>query len=355
VKIAPGKIEQFIAKPGSAVRAVLVYGPDAGLVRERSDALMRTAVADLSDPFLVAELTGDAIARDPALLADEAAAIALTGGRRAVRVRDAGDAHAGAVKSMLAGPAGDTLVVLLAGELGPRSALRKLIEDADAAAAVPCYADEIRDLDRVIRETLAADGLSVSPDASAYLAANLGSDRGVTRSELQKLALYAGGNGARGNAAAGGQVELADAVAVVGDSAALSLDDLCFAAIDGDMAAADRALERSLQEGQSEVAILRAVSRHLMRLQLTVGRIDRGEAPERAVKSLRPPVFFKREPQFRRQAESWSGARIAQALDLVQQAELSCKSTGIPAAAVCGRTLLQIAALARQARRARRG
>jgi len=346
VKIAAGKIDQFIAKPGSAIRVVLVYGPDAGLVRERSDALMRTAVPDLSDPFLVAELGGDAIARDPALLADEAAAIALTGGRRAVRVRDAGDAIVAAVKSMLAGPSGDSLVVLQAGELAPRSTLRRLIEGEDSAAAVPCYADEIRDLDRVIRETLGADGLSVSPDASAYLAANLGSDRGVTRSELQKLALYAHG---------GGQVELADAVAVVGDSAALSLDDLCFAAIDGDMAATDRALERSLQEGVSEVAVLRAVSRHLMRLQITVGRIDRGEAPERAVKSLRPPVFFKRESQFRRQVESWSRTRIAQALELTLQAETSCKSTGIPSAAVCGRTLLQIAALGRQGRRARRG
>lgn len=346
MKIAPGKIEQFVANPGSAVRVVLVYGPDAGLVRERSDALMRSAVPDLADPFRVAELGGDAVARDPALLADEAAAIALTGGRRAVRLRDAGDGHADAVKSMLAGPAGDSLVVLQAGELSPRSALRKLIEDAEAGAAVPCYADEIRDLDRVIRETLAADGLTVSPDASAYLTANLGSDRGVTRSELQKLALYAQGRG---------EVALADAVAVVGDSAALSLDDLCFAAADGDMTAADRALERSLQEGQSEVAILRAVSRHLMRLQMTVSRVDRGEAPDRAVKALRPPVFFKREPQFRRQVESWTGVRVAQALDLALQAELGCKSTGMPAAAVCGRTLLQIAALARQGRRARRG
>jgi DNA polymerase III subunit delta len=350
VKIAAGKIDQFIAKPGREIRVVLVYGPDAGLVRERSDALMRIAVPDLSDPFRVAELGGDAIARDPALLSDEAAAIALTGGRRAVRVRDAGDSIVAAVKSMLAGPSGDSLVVLQAGELAPRSTLRGLIEGEDAAAAVPCYADEIGDLDRVIRETLGADGLSVSPDAGAYLAANLGSDRGVTRSELQKLALYA-----RRNGAGGGRVELADAVAVVGDSAALSLDDLCFAATDGDMAATDRALERSLQEGQSEVAILRAVSRHLMRLQITVGRVDRGEAPERAIKSLRPPVFFKRGSQFRRQVESWSGTRIALALELTLQAETSCKSTGIPSAAVCGRTLLQIAALGRQGRRARRG
>lgn len=343
MKIQASRIDRFVANPGDNVRAVLVYGPDAGLVRERSDLLMRSAVADLSDPFLVSELNADAVVKDPALLADEAAAMALTGGRRAVRVRDCTDSVAEAAKSMLVGPASDSIVVLQAGELGPRSKLRQLFEGHDQTAAIPCYADDIRDLDRVVAETLAAENLAVSPEASAFLVANLGSDRALTRSELQKLALYAQG---------AERVELDDAIAVVGDSAALSLDDLCFAALDGDMTGVDRALSRSLQEGQSEVAILRAISRHLMRLQITVARVNRGEAPDRAVKALRPPVFFKRETQFKRQMQAWPAARIDRAIDLVLQAEISCKSTGIPAGAVCGRTLLQIAALGRQARRA---
>lgn len=344
MKIQAARIDRFVVNPGDGVRAALVYGPDAGLVRERADLLMKSAVADLSDPFLVAELNAESIAKDPALLSDEAAAMALTGGRRAVRVRDCTDAVTDAATSMLAGPAGDSIVVLQAGELGPRSKLRQLFEKHDETAAIPCYADDVRDLDRVVAETLAAENLSVSPEANAFLVANLGSDRALTRSELQKLALYARG---------AERVELEDAIAVVGDSAALSLDDLCFAALDGDMAGVDRALARSLQEGQSEVAVLRAISRHLMRLQITVARVNEGEAPDRAVKSLRPPVFFKRETQFKRQMQAWPAARIDRAIDLVLQAEISCKSTGIPAAAVCGRTLLQIAALGRQARRAR--
>ena len=142
MKVAGKDIERFVANQGGKYRAVLVYGPDAGLVRERSDALMRTAVPDLADPFLVSELSADRVAKDPALLADEAAAIALTGGRRAVRVSECGDAVADAVGSMLKGPPGDTLVVLQAGDLAPRSALRRLIEAADNAAALPCYADD---------------------------------------------------------------------------------------------------------------------------------------------------------------------------------------------------------------------
>ena len=344
MKLTGNKIDAFIAKPVAAIRTVLVYGPDTGLVRERSDALMRTAVTDLSDPFLVAELAAETVVRDPALLADEAAAIALTGGRRAIRVRDCGDAIAPAVKSMMQQPTGDSLVVLQAADLGPRSALRKLCEDANDAAAVPCYADDARDLDRVVHETLAAEHLNVSPEASAYLVANLGSDRGITRSELQKLALYARGRQ---------RVELDDAAAVVGDSAALSLDDLCYAVTDGDMAGLDRAMERSLQEGQSEVAILRAVSRHLLRLQVTVDRMSRGDSAEHAIKALRPPVFFKRATQFRRQAQGWRSDRIKRALELALSAEIGCKRTGMPASAVCGRALMQIAALARQGQRGR--
>ncbi|MGH6912321.1 MAG: DNA polymerase III subunit delta, partial [Geminicoccales bacterium] len=245
----------------------------------------------------------------------------------------------------LQGPAGDSLVVLQAGELGPRSALRRLMEGAETAAALPCYADDAGNLGRVIHDALAAESLSLSAEASAYLAANLGADRAITRSELAKLALYARGSR---------RVELEDAMAVVGDSAALTLDDLCFAATGGETSALDRAYERCLQEGQSEVAVLRAVSRHLLRLQLLVDRVDRGEAFDQVVKSLRPPVFFPRQAQLRRQAQSWPADRIRRALDLIMDAELACKSTGMPAAAVCGRALMQIAALARQRRPAKR-
>lgn len=344
MKLAAHDVDRFLRGPGAEVRAVLVYGPDTGLVRERTEAAMRTAVADLGDPFLVAELAAESVAKDPALLADEAAAIALTGGRRAVRVRDCGDAITEAVKSMLDRPIGDTLVVLQAGELGPRSTLRALMEKSAQAAALPCYADDVRDLDRVIQEALAAESLSISPEASAFLAANLGSDRGITRTELTKLTLYARGKS---------RVELDDAMAVVGDSAAISLDDLCFAVTGGETAALDRALERSVQEGQSEVAVLRAIGRHLLRLQLAIDKAAQGEAFDRILKSFRPPLFFKRQGEFRRQMQSWSAERVGRALDFALAAELGCKSTGMPAAAVCGRALMQIAALARQGGRAR--
>ena len=62
MKVPPRQVDAFCRKPDAAVRVVLVYGADAGMVRERADLLARSAVEDLSDPFRVAELTGDSAA-----------------------------------------------------------------------------------------------------------------------------------------------------------------------------------------------------------------------------------------------------------------------------------------------------
>ncbi|CAA7621852.1 DNA polymerase III subunit delta [Magnetospirillum sp. UT-4] len=334
MKLSGQKGEAFLKAPDAAARAILVYGPDSGLVRERVDRLVRSVVPDPHDPFRVAELSPAALKDDPARLADEAAAIALTGGRRAVVVRDAGDGLTGVAQSFLAHPAGDALVVLEGGELGPRSSLRKLFEAADNAAALACYADEGQSLQQVIAEELKAGGLSAEPDALAYLAGHLGGDRRLTRAELQKLALYMGGPG---------RVTLEDAAACIGDSAALSMDDLALAAADGDHATAQRALERLFREGTAAVTVLRAVSRHIQRLHLAAGLVAHGKSADVAMKSLKPPVIFKAEDRFRRQLGRWSTDRLGRALELLLEAELECKTTGMPAEEICSRALMQVA------------
>ena len=252
--------------------------------------LGETVVTDLADPFLVTELSGGDLTADPARLADEVAAISLTGGRRLIRIRDVGDAAAPILKSVLETGTGDTMTVLQAGQLGPRSALRKLAESHAAAAAIPCYVDDDASLERVIRETLASHDVSISAEASVWLVGRLGSDRAVSRGEAEKLALYAG---------PGGQLGLEATMACIGDSASESLDDLIYAAADGDSNAVDLGIMRCFQAGSSAVGILRAMTNHLLQLEAAGVRIQSGEDAGAVLKSLRPPIFFKLERRFR--------------------------------------------------------
>lgn len=342
MKISPRDTERFLKQPRPDLRAALFFGPDEGLVRERARQLAAAVIDDLDDPFRVMALTGPELTADPARLSDEANALSLTGGRRLIQVRGATDALSGPLKDLLDGPVCEALIVIEAGALTPRSGLRRLLEQSGTGAAVGCYPDEGRDLIGVIENDLRSHGLRADPDVVAYLAANLGGDRMITRSELEKLALYCADAGA---------VTLDDAEALVGDSASLGLDDLALAAADGDHAAVDRVVARLLNENVASITILRAVARHFLRLQRAVGALDAGRSPRDAIAALKPPVFFKHAPRLTAQLRWWPRDSLAVALDHLLDAELRCKTTGAPEAAIVSRTLLLIANAAARSRR----
>ena len=346
MKLSGVKIEQFLRRPDAKAAAVLLFGPDQGLVRERAESLALTVVEDLNDPFRAVALSGAAVKVDPPRLADEAAQLAMTGGRRVIMVREATDGIAGIVEDFLEGAtggnSGGNLVVVEAGNLAKASSLRQLFERAKNAYAIGCYADDGRDLEAVIRDTLGRHGLAATPDALAFLAGNLGGDRLVTRGEIGKLALYVNVRGA-GVDGKPLPVTLEDAEACVGDSAAMSLDALVYAVGGGDAAGIDRALERAFGEGLQPVRVLRAVQGHFQRLHVARAKVESGESLDTAVQSLRPPVFYKFKSAFQAQARRWRLEHLATALALLTEAELDCKSTGMPAAAICHRALMRVA------------
>lgn len=330
--------ERYVSRPPSGLAAALVYGPDQGLVRERAERLARTVVPDLSDPFRVAELDDAILGGDPARLADEAASLSMMGGRRVVRVRGAGNALAKLFEGFLESPAGDALVVVEAGDLAKSSTLRSAFEEADNAAAIACYGDSPRDLADVVRDALKAEGLAISADALDAAVSALGSDRGVTRRELEKLALYANGTG---------RVTIDDVRAVIGDESEARVEEVCDSAGEGDVAKLDRALEKLWIAGLSPIGVLRMALGHFQRLALVKSQAAGGEGVDAALKRLRPPLHFMRSASFKAQAQRWSDARLADALDLLLETEALCKTTGVPGEAVCGRALFTLAAWAR--------
>lgn len=342
MKVKPWEADGFVRAADAKVRAVLLFGPDDGLARERARVLGRQVVGDLNDPFRVANIAGAELGDDPARLGDEAAAISMTGGRRLIRIEGATETATTALAAFLDHPRGDSLIVVTAGDLKPRSRLRRIFEASPVAAAVPCYADDPRALEALIREVLGAQGRGIEPAALDFLLAHLGADRAVSRGELDKLALYMSGAGAAA------EVTLEDAAACVGDSAALSLDQATDAMLAGDLGALDRALARTFSAGQSPISVLRAASGRLRRLHRLTALVDRGTAFETAVRKLRPPAFSREARLLSGYLGHWPAGKLIRALEIVTEAELRCKATGMPAETVCARACLSVAAAARR-------
>ncbi len=338
MKLSPQRVPAFLRDPG-ACRVVLLYGEDHGMIRDRAAALVRAVAGSLDDPFLVAELGRE----DAGTLTDEANSLPLTGGRRVVRLRETTDAVADRVADILRSAA-PALVILEAAGLATRSRLRSIVEAAPDGVAIGCYPEEGRALGDTIRAVLGDVGVAIDADALTWLSDHLGADRVSTRAEAEKLALYAGPRG---------RVDLTAAMACVGDLAGLSLDDALFAATAGDVARADRALELALAEGATPVGVLRAGLMHLQRVHRVRLVVDAGRDVADAVKSARPPVFFRRVAAFSRSVELWPSASLVAAMGGLSEAELGCKQTGAPDGVLARNAVLALARRAAGAARRR--
>jgi len=347
VKIKASDADRFAGKPAQNCCAILVYGPDSGLIRERMNTLTRSIVEDLNDPFRIIDITDSELRQDPARLSDEAAAISMLGGRRVIRLRNAGDTLTKIIGAFLEQPMGDALVLVEGDDLGPRSSLRKLFEEADNAAALPCYADDAQTLDRFIRTRLKADGIDIEADAMEYLLANLGSDRGVTQNEIEKLALYLG----PAHKGEKKSVTLTDARACIDDNSGAGLDELVDAVSSGDLVALDLAFARARAADTNAIAMLNALTRHLQQLHIVTAQMETGANMDNAMRAMRPPPHFSRKADVQRQLRLWNRRRLDRALELLLETETQCKTTGMPDLAICGQAMLRIGQAARAGRK----
>ncbi|WP_422009294.1 DNA polymerase III subunit delta [Reyranella sp.] len=344
MKIEARQVESFLKKPDPKVRGVVIYGNDDGLVAERAVALAKSICEDLKDPFRVVDIAGDVLKQDPARLADEFGALSMMGGRRVIRVRPAGEESVAALENLVEAVAGDALIIVEAGNLTPRSNLRTLAETEASLAALPCYMDNEAALEGLVESAARTQGLSVDPEALEWIVQRLGGDRGQTRGEIDKLLLYKGSD-------AGKSITLEDAMAVLGDTASIGIDDVIAATFDGEVVALDRALDRVFAEGGNPVQLVRSLQRHADQLHLVSGHIAKGSNLEGALFKARGlPRGGPVRQRFERHLRTWPLPRLNAAVSTILEAEIDCKRTGLPHEAIARRLCLRLSQAARSAK-----
>jgi len=339
VALKSSEIDRFVARPDPARPVVLVFGPDAGLVRERTEALVRASVDDPKDPFQLARLDGDELAGEPTRLVEEANTIPLFGGRRAVWVKAGSRNFAPAVEALIAAAPPECRVVIEAGDLRRNAPLRALCERAKNAVTLPCYADAERDLLRLIDDEMRQAGLAIAPEARAALVPLLGGDRLASRQEIHKLALFA-----RGKA----RVELDDVVAVVADASTLGLDDLVDAAFAGRTAELEVQFGKARTAGTAAGTILSAALRQAAQLHRARLAVEQGASLDEAAGGIQPFVHFSRKAAVEAALKGWTSARLERVMTQLADATLEARRQTAMAEVIAQRTLLALAVNARR-------
>ncbi len=333
------EIDAFLARPDPGRPIILLYGPDAGLVRERAEALLASAIDDPNDPFSLVKLDGDELSAEPSRLVDEAMTIPLFGGRRAIRVRAGSRSFASGIDTLADSPLKDCRIVIEAGELRPELPLRKACERARTAVAIGCYPDGERELAKLIDDELRLSDLRIAADARATLVALLGGDRQASRNELKKLALYAHGNG---------EVTLDDVMAVVADASELKIDPIIDGAFAGKPDLVESEFAKALTSGTYPGAIISAAQRHAAWLHKSALAVAEGAPASALLDGGFPRLHYSRKPMAETALRNLSPARLLAIIEQLATAALEMRKQTALAAAIAQRTLMSIAANAKR-------
>ena len=337
VALSPREIDSFIARPDANRPIILVFGGDAGLVRERADALIASAVDDVNDPFALVRLEGDELANEPSRLVDEAMTIPLFGGRRAIRVKAGGRSFASGVETLLADPPPGCRIVIEAGELRRDAPLRALCEKARTAAVIACYPDGARELNKLLDDELRAANLRIAPDAREELLALIGGDRQASRNEITKLTLYALGKD---------EITLEDVQAIMSDASALAIDPIIDGAFAGKSADVESAFSKAIASGTSTGSIMFAAQRQAALLHKARLAVEEGQ-PADAVLDRGMRLHFSRKTDVLTALRNLSSERLALFMKMLADANFEMRQRSGLSDAIAQRVLTLIAFNAR--------
>ncbi len=290
------------------IRAVLIYGPDAGQADEYCNRAIEKLEIDKDNLF---SLDSNELREKQDALFAESCSPSMFGGRKMVIISNAGDSDAGLVSELVKHSGLCATVIVTAGDLRSGGGLRNFFENGDNVAALACYTDDARTLATLIRRELSADAgiQQITPDAMAYMTSHLGGDRGITRGFLAKIALYVDDKKT---------VELEDVEKCLPDTGASNIDDYLYSLTAGHIPQTMTALDRLLYDGVDSNMLVRMLNIHFKRLMVAV------------VDGQLPRLFWKVADKFNMAVKIWSENDISFVLQRLTELEQQIRTTGMP-------------------------
>jgi DNA polymerase III subunit delta len=327
-----------VSSPEPLDPAYLIHGSD----REKVDVAVarlrrRFDGADATVETLLAVVgTGsDADAASPGDVVDACNALSLMGGRRLVLAVSAdqkwADAAAPEVAAYVASPAPETTLAIVAGPLKADGKLARAV--AKVGRVLTFDLPEKRQLPQWLRKRAAQAGLDIEPEALRRLTELARGDASQLGSEIEKLALYAGGR----------TVTVADVDAVCVFDVELPPWDLTDALANREPATALAVLGDFLDRRDWDVArVLPSLARLFRQLSVARRLVEDGQGPDAIQKALdlRSP-FPARKLQG--QAGRWSREELSAALVRIARAERETRGDGVlPDRLTLERTTLEL-------------
>lgn len=328
---------RYCAKPDPSRPGLLVFGADAMRVAlKRQEAIAALVGPDGEAEMRLTRMSGADLRKDGSLLLDAIKAVGFFPGPRVAFVEEATDGLAEVIGVALKEwRPGDAVIVVTAGGLTGKSALKTLFEKHPAAVCIGLY-DEPPSREE-IEEALRASGLrDIDREAMAdlnTLARAL--DPGDFRQTLEKIALYKYGDPS--------PLTPADVAEMAPATIEAEVDDLIGAVAEGRSQAIGPLFRRLEGQGVLPVTICIAALRHFRILHAAA---TDPQGPGAGIQKAR--VNFKQKDAMGRQAGQWGVRPLEAAVAVLLETDLTLRSASkAPGMALMERALIRIAMMRR--------
>lgn len=320
MKISAAAIESYIERIATQkLAACLVFGPERGLINFRFNAIAKKIVPDISDPFLVVNLTKERFAEDPSCLADEFYSISMLGGRKLILIRDNDAAITASLKSLFADKnidKSDNFILIEAGDLDKSSAIRKLAEDNAAIAAIACYEDNDLVIKKYIESEIKKHEIKTDKDCLEFLFENFSKDRQIIALEISRIATFLNGR----------QLTLDLLNDLVNNQSVLAVDEFINNFIAKRTADALLTSQKLLKNDFEAITLIRFLSNYLQKLYHAKAELEQGASDfETIIKKQR--LFFKTEFEFRKQLKNINRVELEYWLKNLEELEIKIKTS----------------------------
>ena len=311
---------------------ILIYGPNEGLVRENFLKIREIYNQNNTQEI---SFTGKLINDQPEALIDEIRTVSMFNDQKIIIIDQPIDKNIELFDEAFSALPDHTLIIVLASNLTKTSKIRKFFENSEQYFSCANYEDDFRSNSQQIQNLEKSINKTLNRDIKNYLNQNLSSDRMISKNEIEKIILlYAENN----------QIpELENIKLIFNDNPDLGLNKISQLAFSGQPKKVSINLNKIFAEGVSPVAIIRVMLNYVLRIQTTQIALKKTNDFDSAIKSLKPPVFWKDKDNFKLHCKKWPINQTILNFNLLVDTELNCKSDYNLTNILCERALINIA------------
>ena len=312
---------------------MLIYGPNEGLIRDNINKITQDLIN--KDEYEQSYFNAKDLDDEPHALDNAIRTVSLFYKSKLIILDSIKDKHCKIIEGILTNPPQQIVIILKSDNLTRSSKIRKLFETEDKCYALACYDDDQKSVIKNIETFLSQSGLHIDRDIKNYLIQSLSNDRMVSKQELEKIQLYYNDTNKK--------VNLNEIKILLNDSSSQNLSKMNETVMYGKTSKSSKIINKLLSEGVSPISLVRSLINYIMRIHKTKIEMKKGNNFEVAIKSLKPPVFWKDKENFQQHCNKWPLKIVEEKISKLLETEISCKLNSKLADSYCEKSILLIA------------